>query len=120
MRCEIQLLDRENKPWFEGSRDLPGDYILKLAAARKPAVMAKGMEFAQGAIPFFGEQLVKTVKDGGDEDAIDKAVIEFALATIVVESCLGTEDAVLLNRNLNLVVYDNGAVRYDRLDEEAV
>jgi len=120
MRCEIQLLDSENKPWFEGSRELPGEYILKLAAARKPGVMEKGVEFAQGAIPFFGGELAKVVKEGGSEEAIDKAVIEFALATVVVESCLGIEDAVLLNRNFNLVVYDNGAVRYDRLDEQSV
>lgn len=38
-----------------GYRELPGDYILRLAAARKPAVMQKGLEFAQGAIPFYGE-----------------------------------------------------------------
>ncbi|MEA9980029.1 MULTISPECIES: hypothetical protein [unclassified Pseudomonas] len=46
MRCEIQLLDSADKPWFEGSRDLPGEYILKLVADRKPLLMEKGLEFA--------------------------------------------------------------------------
>ena len=74
------------------------------------------LEFAQNAIPFFGGQLVKVVKAGGSEDQIDKAVIEFALATVVVESCLGVSDEDLLGRHFNLVVYDDGLVRYDRLD----
>ncbi|MDF5775617.1 hypothetical protein SON66_14800 [Pseudomonas syringae] len=62
--------------------------------------MEKGLEFAQGAIPFFGAELVKVVKARGSEDAIDKAVIELALATVVVESCMGIEDDVLANRDL--------------------
>lgn len=117
MRCEIQLLDSANKPWFEGIRELPGEYIMKLVADRKPRLMEKGIEFAQGAITVFGAALVKVVKAGSSEDAIDKAVIEFALATATVESCLGVEDKVLLNRNFKLVVYDNGAVQYDRLED---
>ena len=120
MRCEIKLLDENGDPWFVGSRDLPGEYILKLAAERKPMLMEKGIEFAQGAIPAFGGELVKVVKAGSSEDAIDKAVIEFVLAAATVETCLGTSDEVLLNRHFNLVVYDDGAVRYDRLDEQPV
>ncbi|MDY7563395.1 hypothetical protein [Pseudomonas sp. AB6] len=116
MRCEIQLLDSADKPWFEGSRDLPGEYILKLVADRKPLLMEKGLEFAQAAITGFGAALVKAVKAGSSEKAIDQAVIEFALATASVESCMGIEDEVLLNRQFNLTVYDNGAVRYDRVD----
>lgn len=68
MRCNIELLDSNHNAWFTGTRDLPADYMLKLAAERKPAVMAQGLEFAQNAIPFFGGQLVKVVKAGGSED----------------------------------------------------
>ena len=118
MRCEITLLNEKGDSWFEGSRELPGEYILKLAAERKPLLMEKGIDFAQGAIPVFGSQLVKVVKAGGSEDAIDKALIELVLATATVESCLGVEDRALLNRHFNLVVYHDGAVRYDRLDEQ--
>ena len=118
MRCEITLLDEKDDSWFEGSRELPGEYILKLAAERKPLLMEKGIDFAQGAIPVFGGQLVKVVKAGCSEDAIDKALIELVLATVTVESCLGVEDSALLNRHFNLVVYHDGAVRYDRLDDQ--
>jgi len=52
MHCNIELLDKDRKAWFTGTKELPGVYILKLAAARKPAVMEKGLEFAQGTIPF--------------------------------------------------------------------
>ncbi|MGE8485336.1 MAG: hypothetical protein ACN6Q5_22410 [Pseudomonas sp.] len=116
MRCDVQLLDSKGESWFDGSRELPADYILKLSAKRKPAVMEKGLEFAQGAIPFFGAELVKVVKANSSEDVIDKAVIELALATVVVESCMGIEDEVLANRHLRLTVHADGAVRYDRID----
>ncbi len=53
-------------------------------------------------------------------DQIDKAVIEFALAVVVVESCMGTSDEVLLQRTFNLAVHDNGAVQYDRVDGQPV
>ncbi|MBK3447545.1 hypothetical protein [Pseudomonas haemolytica] len=120
MHCNIELLDKDRKAWFTGTRELPGEYILKLAAARKPAAMEKGLEFTQGAIPFFGGELAKVVKERGTEDQIDKAVIEFALAVVVVESCMGTSDEVLLQRTFNLAVHDNGAVQYDRVDGQPV
>lgn len=116
MRCNIELLDSEGKAWFSGVRDLPSQYILDLASKRKPAVMEKGLEFAQGAIPYFGGELVKVLRAKGSDEAIDKAVIEFALATVVVDSCLGVSDEVLLKSDFNLVVYGNGTVRYDRLN----
>lgn len=47
-------------------------------------------------------------------------MIEFALAVVVVESCLGTSDEVLLQRTFNLVVHDNGAVKYHRVDDQPV
>jgi len=117
MRCDVQLLDSKGESWFVGERELPTDYILKMAAKRKPAVKEKGLEYAQGAIPFFGAELVKVVKAGGTEDDIDKAVIELALATVVVESCMGIEDALLAKRDLRLTVHADGAVRYDRIDK---
>lgn len=120
MRCEVQLLDSAEKPWFEGVRELPGEFILKLVATRKPLLMEKGIGFAQGAIPAFGAELVRVVKARGSEDAIDKAVIELALATATVESCMGVEDQELLNRNFSIMVYESGAVRYDRLQDEPV
>jgi hypothetical protein len=119
MHFEIQLLDSQEKAWFSDSRELAGEYLLKLAAERKPMLMEKGMEFAQGAITVFGGELVKAVK-GGNSDAIDKAVIEFALAVVTVESCWGIEDHALLNRHFGLTVYENGTVRSDRLEAQGV
>jgi len=116
MRCEIQLLDSEDKPWFVGERDLPSEYMLKLAADRLPMLREKGAEFAQGAIPVFGAELVKVVKAGSSEDDIDKAVIQLALAAVTVESFLGVNDAVLLKRNFSFAVYENGAVKIDHTD----
>lgn len=120
MHCNIELLDNNLKAWFTGTRELPGEFILKLAAARKPAAMEKGLQFAQGAIPFFGGDLANVVKERGTEDQIDKAVIEFALAVVVVESCVGTSDEVLLQRTFNLAVHENGAVQYDHMDGQPV
>ncbi|MNG40867.1 hypothetical protein D3C84_1296860 [compost metagenome] len=61
--------------------------------------------------------MVKVVKAGSKEDAIDKAVLELVLATIVVDSCMGIEDQVLAKSQFNLAVHADGAVRYDRVDK---
>ena len=116
MRCKIKLLNENGDSWFEATRELPGEYMLKLAAERKPLLEEKGLEFAQGAIPVFGGELVKVVKAGGSDDAIDKAVIELVLTTATVESLLGASDDELLNRDFSLVVHHSGAVQYDRLN----
>lgn len=121
MQCTIELLDNQEKVWFKGTRALPGDYILKLAYEQKTSAMANGIEIAQRAIPFFGGELAKIIKQGGTEDQIDKAIIDFVLATVVVDSCLGTSDQVLLSRNFNLIAFDNGAIQHDlQLDYELV
>ncbi|KFF42165.1 hypothetical protein JH25_27740 [Pseudomonas sp. BRG-100] len=116
MRCKIKLLNEFGESWFEGSRDLPDEYILKLAAERKPFFAGKGIEFAEDAIPVFGSELVKVVKAGSSEDVIDKAVIEFVLATVTVQSFLGASDEELLNHDYSLVVPHDGTVQYDRLN----
>ncbi|KAF2405929.1 hypothetical protein SAMN04490179_4823 [Pseudomonas antarctica] len=113
MQCTIELLDSQEEVWFTVTKSLPGDYILKLAAEHKASAMAKGMELFQKTIPFFGAKLARVIKNSGTEEQIDKAIFDFVMATVVVDSCLGTSDEVLLGRNFNLVAFDNGAVQYD-------
>lgn len=118
MKCTVKLLDNDTQPWFLGARDLPADYILNLATERLPVFKEEGAAFAQNSLPFFGKELVNVVKAGGDEKAIDKALIELALATVTLELFFGVEEKELRSRNLMLTVYEqDGAVRYDRVDE---
>ncbi|GKQ31518.1 hypothetical protein PSTH68_18385 [Pseudomonas syringae pv. theae] len=116
MHCDIQILDAEENPWFIGKRDFPIEMIFKLAAERLPMAQEMGLNKMQGAIPAFGIELAKIAKQGGSEDAIDKAVFELLLITVVVEQCMGIEESTLAKRNFNFVIYETGAVRYDRID----
>ncbi|MBN4180608.1 hypothetical protein [Pseudomonas savastanoi] len=120
MHCDIQILDAEDNPWFIGKRDFPIEIIFKLAAERLPMAQEMGLNMMQGAIPTFGKELAKIAKQGGSEDDIDKAVFELLLVTVVVEQCMGIEEHVLANRNFNFVIFDNGGVRYDRIDAEPI
>jgi hypothetical protein len=115
MQISVNLLDESNEPWFFAERELPADYMLKLAAARDTMVKEKGPEFAQGAIPAFGRQLVEVVKSGAKDDEIEKAVVELGLAVVVLDRMLGIDDAVLKQSQFVLSVYQDGMVRYDRL-----
>jgi len=115
MQITVSLLDESKEPWFFAERELPADYMLKMAAARDSMVKEKGPEFVQGAIPAFGGQLVEVVKSGAKDDAIEKAVLELGLAVVVVDRMLGIDDTVLKQSQFVLTVYQDGMVRYDRL-----
>ncbi|WP_034069973.1 hypothetical protein [Pseudomonas aeruginosa] len=88
MRYNIEMQDDSGKAWFTGKGTLPGDYMLKLVADRMPTVIEKGLEFAQGAVPFFGGELAKICKKKGTQKELDKAAIELILAVLAVESML--------------------------------
>lgn len=115
MQITVNLLDESNETWFVGARELPAEYMLKIAAERDSIVKEKGPEFVQGAISAFGSQLVEVVKSGAKEDDIDKAVLELGLAVVVADRMHGVQDAVLKESQFVLTVYHNGVVRYDRL-----
>lgn len=114
MLFTIHLLDANDTSWFEGSRELNGEYVLKLASERKPEMLKRGSEFVNGAIPAFARNLIKKAKNDSDQDAIDKAAVELAVIIVTVESCLGLEDSFILNSDYAVTVYENGVVRYDR------
>lgn len=114
MLFTIRLLDSDDKSWFEGTRELPADYLLKLALERKPEMLKRGPEFMNGAIPAFAEFLVEKAKDDSNQEAIDKAAIELAVIIATVESCMGIEASLILKSCYDVTVYESGAVRYDR------
>ncbi len=114
MRYSIEIQDDSGKAWFTGKGTLPGEYMLKLVADRMPTVIEKGLEFAQGAVPFFGGELAKICKKEGAQEELDKAAIELILAVLVVERMLGTPEKDLNNSTFSLNIYDSGIVRYDR------
>lgn len=120
MFFKINLLNADDKIWFEGNRELPGLYLLELAAKRKPELMKRGADFINGAIPAIATVLVEKVENRLDQEAIDKAAIELALAVVTVESCLGLEDSFIQLNDYEITVYKSGAVRYDRIERSAV
>lgn len=114
MRYSIEIQDDSGKTWFTGKGALPGDHMLKLVADRMPTVVEKGLEFAQGAVHFFGGELAKICKKGTQKE-LDKAAIELILTVLSVESMLGTPEKDLNDSDYSLIIYDNGIVRYDRV-----
>lgn len=116
MHCNIQILDSEENPWFIGKRDWPAEMVLQLAAERLPKAQELGLNKMQDAIPAFGSALAEVAKNNGSQDDIDKAVFELLMITCVIEQCMGIEAEVLTHRDFNFVIYDTGAVRYDRVE----
>ncbi|MGE6193718.1 hypothetical protein ACQKCL_22125 [Stutzerimonas stutzeri] len=114
MFITVQLLDNQENSWLAAERELPADFMLKAAAEREPMVKEKGTKFAQDAVPFFASELVRVAKGNGSDDAIEKAILDLALAVLVIERHMGMKDDVLKNSRFALTVFENGVVRYDR------
>ena len=114
MYITVNLLDGHDKSWFGAERELPADFMLKIAAEREPMVKEKGNQFAQDAIPFFASELVTVAKQKGSDKEIEKAVLDLALAVVVVERHMGMKDEMLRDARFALTVFENGMVRYDR------
>lgn len=110
MLFNIQLLDNKGESWFLGKRDLPSTQMLEMAGKRLPMLKDQNPDFAQGAIPAFGLELAKVIRNNSSEDEIDKAVIELALCILTVELYLGVTQEVLSHRNFDIFVQDNGMV----------
>ncbi|WP_421527059.1 hypothetical protein [Pseudomonas brenneri] len=114
MFITVQLLDGQENSWLAAERELPADYMLKVAAEREPIVKEKGTKFAQDAIPVLASELVSVAKGNGSDSEIEKAILDLALTVLVVERHMGMKDEVLKASRFALTVFENGMVRYDR------
>ena len=116
MLIKTRVLDEMWNPVFQGQTEVDAQNLMRAAESREAIVRIKGADWAIGAIPFFGHQLVRAMKSGQRGDAVDKAAVNVALAAWLsdsVHSELGAE--TFMQYDLEFTISHEGVVKYDRL-----
>ncbi|SMG61528.1 hypothetical protein SAMN06265784_1232 [Paraburkholderia susongensis] len=82
-----------------------------VAESKEDLVREKGEEWAAGAIPFFGGELINVMKAGELGKAVDKAAIELAMAVWLFDSIYcGLSPEVFVKCDLDLTMWHDGTV----------
>lgn len=115
MKVVALVLNADGEPHFEATQQFNADTLFSFAEDRIKLAREKGADWTAGAISFFGQQLVQAVKTGENDD-VDMAVTNMALAAWVFDSVFGGITAeTYRNSNFQFVVADNGVVSHTRL-----
>jgi len=121
MRIETQAVDEAGQLVFRGQTEVDALALMVMAETRESLARSKGRAFTEGAIPFFGAQLVEAARLGKGQAEVDKAAVDVALAAWLVDSIYGGVTAeVFMKSNLRFTMYPGGAVKYDRIPAEPV
>lgn len=115
MFIKTRVLDEKWNPVFEAETEVDAIYLMLVSESREELVRSKGADWAAGAIPFFGQELINAMKSGQQGHPIEKAAIEVAMAAWLFDSIYGGLDAeAFVKSNLEFTMMPGGAVKYDR------
>jgi hypothetical protein len=116
MRIETRVIDVSGRVAFEGATEVDALALMVMAESREDLARSKGRAFTEGAIPFFGAQLVEAARSGKGQAELEKAAIEVALVAWLVDSIYdGVGAEAFMKSNLRFTMYPGGAVKYDRM-----
>jgi hypothetical protein len=115
MLIKTKVLNEFLSPVFEGQTKINANELVRIAKSREEIARSKGAEWAAGAIPFFGQELINTMKKGELGAALDKAAIEVAMVAWLFDSIYaGVDTETFIASDLNFTMTHDGIVRYDR------
>lgn len=117
MEIVTRVLNQEGNGFtFEGVVKINGEALISIAKSKEKLVREKGAEFTQGAIPFWGGELVKLTKQGLIGTEVEETAIQVAMAAWLFEHVYGgLSRKTFLQSSLVFTMYPGGAVRYDRV-----
>lgn len=116
MRIETQVVDEAGRLVFQGQTEVDALALMVMAETRENLAHSKGRAFTEGAIPFFGAQLVEVARSGKSQAEVENAALDVALAAWLADSIYGGVTAeAFMKSNLRFTMYPGGAVKYDRV-----
>lgn len=111
-----EVLDESAQVSFQGHTEINGLMLTVVAESREDLVRKKGPEFAQGAIPFFGSQLVEALKSRKSDTALKEAIVDMTMATWLYEFVFcGMTPEQFVASDLIFTINHIGAVGFKRL-----
>lgn len=99
---------------IEYQTEINAEAMIEFAKEREPLMREKGKTFAQGAVPFWCEELVKAV-EADDEKKIEYAAINSAMTAWLADSIYsGLTEREFLASDLYFTLEPTGMVLYTR------
>jgi tRNA(fMet)-specific endonuclease VapC len=116
MRIETKVIGEAGDVVFQGQTEVDALALMVMAETRENLARSKGRAFTEGAIPFFGAQLVEAARSGKSEAEVGKEAMNVALAAWLADSIYGGVTAeAFMKSDLRFTMYPGGAVKYDRI-----
>ena len=115
MIIKTRILDNSFRPIFDAETEIDALRLMITAESREAFALEKGEKFTAGAIPFFGQALIKDMQSGKRGDAIDLAAVNVALVAWLHDSIYGGVSAEsFVKCDLEFTMTQEGIVKYDR------
>ena len=86
MQIETLAVDETGHIRFQAMHEVDAVALMVMAETREELARSKGRAFTEGAIPFFGAELIEAARGGKRKDDIHKAAVDVALAAWLVDS----------------------------------
>lgn len=114
MLVNVKIKNENLETVVEYQTEINAAPIIEFAKEREEMIREKGKTFAQGAVPFWCNELAKAA-DSNDKEALEYAAINTAMAAWLADSIYGdlTEDQFLAS-DLNFALQPTGMVVYTR------
>ncbi|MFE0587914.1 MULTISPECIES: hypothetical protein [Pantoea] len=114
MLIKVRVFNESQEEIVYYQTEINPEPMLEIAASRVSMVREKGKAWAQGAVPFFGQELVNAVKKD-DEQEIERNAISAAMAAWLCDSEFhGVTAEEFQASNLDFSLHPTGMVVYRR------
>ncbi|MFC0269631.1 hypothetical protein [Kushneria aurantia] len=115
MLIKVRVFDEKQEEVVFYQTEINADAMIKIAEPRVGMVQEKGKAWAQGAVPFFGKQLVDAVKLD-DEKEVEKNAIQAAMSAWLFDSIFeGVTAQQFKASDLDFSLHPTGMVVYRRV-----
>lgn len=116
MAIEAYVMDGAGQPKLLKRTTVDPIALMVMAESREELVRSKGQQFAQGAVPHFGAELIEAVSNNLPAKDLERIAINVAMSAWLADSIYGGLSAeAFAKSDLRFTMYPGGAVAYQRV-----
>jgi len=115
MKVTTLVLNANGEPHFRGEDSFDIMNLFAVAESREQTARDRGAEWTNGAVSFFGSEVVKAV-DFGEHADVSKAICDMLMAVWLFDSLYcGISEDQYLQSDMEFTISHDGAVAYTRV-----
>lgn len=115
MQVHLKARDANGELYFEHSVPIDPVKLIEVSRTREQLAREKGRVFTEGAVPFFGTEMLKAAQEGRDDEVHQHAINAAMGAWLSASIFDGLTAAEFVHSNLHFTFLANGAVKFDRI-----